>query len=865
MAHQAFSALSSVNSNTFFRVCFPNQYPSLKRPQPLPLGTITVFRGRLRNHTFTRGHCNYITCAVSHGDNNLKSAIDVPSVSQYPPSLWKDDFIDSVTIDNVASNEDDERMETLISEIKAIFHSMHDGETSPSAYDTAWVARVAAIDGSNRPQFPQTLDWILHNQLPDGSWGEERFFLSYDRLLNTLACLITLTIWGAGNAHVHKGLEFIHKHAQQMEDSVDSQRPSGFETVFTAMLKEAKSLGLDLPYELPILEHILKKREAKLKRIPINVLHTVPTALLFSLEGLQEVVDWEKIMKFQSKDGSFLTSLASTACVYMHTGDPKCMQFLSSVVARFGDHVPNFYPLDLFERLWAVDTVERLGIDRHFKNEIKEALDYVYRYWDDERGIGWARENTLAEIDNTVMALRILRLHGYDVSSDVLKNFRDENGEFFCFVGETQKGLTDMLNLYRCSQVAFPGETMMEEAKVFTSNYLRNAIESNNAFDKWSVKKNLPGEVEYALKYPWHRSLPRVEARNYIELFGSDDVWLGKNVYLLHNVSNVKYLELAKLDFNRVQSMHHKEIQDIRRWWIESGFRQLNFTRDRVVEIYFSVAASMFEPEFAACRVAFTKAACLTIIIDDLHDTYGSIDDVLNPFTEAIRRWDLSKMDSLSDELKICFLGFYNTINDLAQEASNAHRWDVLAYFRKLWEVQLESANKEAKWSEAKYVPQLEEYIEIAKVTVGMGTIFLTSIFFMGVALPDHIIHQVDDRSNFLNLACITARLLDDIATFKVERERGELCSAVESYIKDNPGSSDKEALEHLHGILENARRELNWELLKPGQVPDCLKKLLFNATRAAELFCMNGTDGFGMSARDLEDHVKKCLFKPVG
>jgi len=34
---------------------------------------------------------------------------------------------------------------------------------------------------------------------------------------------------------------------------------------------------------------------------------------------------------------------------------------------------------DLLQRLSIVDQIERLGIDRHFKNEIKSALDYVYR------------------------------------------------------------------------------------------------------------------------------------------------------------------------------------------------------------------------------------------------------------------------------------------------------------------------------------------------------------------------------------------------------------------------------------------------------------------------------------------------------
>eukprot|EP01018_Ginkgo_biloba_P009406 Gb_33821 [translate_table: standard] len=91
----------------------------------------------------------------------------------------------------------------------------------------------------------------------------------------------------------------------------------------------------------------------------------------------------------------------------------------------------------------------------------------------------------------------------------------------------------------------------MEEAKTFTTNHLQNALAKNNAFDKWDVKKDLPGEVEYALKYPWHRSMPRLEATSYIEQFGSNDVWLEKIVYKMLYVSNEKYLELAKLDFNK--------------------------------------------------------------------------------------------------------------------------------------------------------------------------------------------------------------------------------------------------------------------------------------------------------------------------
>lgn len=43
--------------------------------------------------------------------------------------------------------------------------------------------------------------------------------------------------------------------------------------------------------------------------------------------------------------------------------------------------VPNVYPVDMFEHIWVVDRLERLGISRYFKSEIKECMDYIHRYF----------------------------------------------------------------------------------------------------------------------------------------------------------------------------------------------------------------------------------------------------------------------------------------------------------------------------------------------------------------------------------------------------------------------------------------------------------------------------------------------------
>jgi hypothetical protein len=75
----------------------------------------------------------------------------------------------------------------------------------------------------------------------------------------------------------------------------------------------------------------------------------------------------------------------------------------------------------------------------------------------------------------------------------------------------------------------------------------------------------------------------------------------------------------------------------VQRWWTSSGFSELKFTRDRVAEIYFAPASFMFEPHFASCRAVYTKFSILTVILDDLYDGHGTLDN-LELFSQAVKR-----------------------------------------------------------------------------------------------------------------------------------------------------------------------------------------------------------------------------------
>ncbi|KAK8959283.1 hypothetical protein KSP40_PGU017491 [Platanthera guangdongensis] len=418
----------------------------------------------------------------------------------------------------------------LIKEIKTMLRSLNDGEITSSAYDTAWVAMVPNLNGDGGPHFPSCLRWIIDNQLDDGSWGDEILFSAHDRIINTLACAVALRSWSVCPAQCERGLLFLRENMWRMtEENHEELMPIGFEVALPSLIDIAKGLGLDFPYKDPALKDIYEKREIKMKRIPREVMHKIPTSLLHSLEGMPGL-EWEMLLRLQSLEGSFLFSPSSTAYALMETRDENCLRYLEKVVDRFHGGVPNVYPVDIFEHLWVVDRLERLGISHYFQAEIEDLMQYVFKYWS-EKGLCWARNSKVHDIDDTAMGFRLLRLHGYSVSPEVFRNF-ERDGEFFGFIGQSNQSVTGIYNLNRASQLVFSGEEILNQAKSFSYHFLRQKQSSNQLLDKWVIAKDLPGEVAYALDFPFYASLPRIEARWYIQEYGSgDDIWIGKTLY----------------------------------------------------------------------------------------------------------------------------------------------------------------------------------------------------------------------------------------------------------------------------------------------------------------------------------------------
>ena len=129
--------------------------------------------------------------------------------------------------------------------------------------------------------------------------------------------------------------------------------------------------------------------------------------------------------------------------------------------------------------------------------------------------------------------------------TEIFDVFKDETRKF---KESPSNDIQGILSLYEASFLLIPGETILEEARDFTSKHLKDFFNNNKE------ENYLYTLVGHALEVPVHWRVPRVEARWFIDLCRNKRTDL-----------NPTFLELAILDFNIVQSTHQQELKELYR------------------------------------------------------------------------------------------------------------------------------------------------------------------------------------------------------------------------------------------------------------------------------------------------------------
>ncbi|KAI3908152.1 hypothetical protein MKW98_029453 [Papaver atlanticum] len=497
--------------------------------------------------------------------------------------------------------------------------------------------------------------------------------------------------------------------------------------------------------------------------------------------------------------------------------------------------------------LQLISNIQRLGFSYHFDNEIKDAMEAMFK----DNDIIWDE----VDLFTRAVRFRLLRQHGFDVPQEVFKSFVEETRSSMELMMKACMDNTEfvqgILSAFESSFYAVEGEKVLEELREVTSGLLNQYAsvskeqqeeETNN---KTMIMKRL---VSHALGIPLHWVMQRLEARWYIDTYE-----------MMEDRMEPLLLEFAKLDFNMIQADFQEDLKHISRWWQEMDYLGiLKFSRDRWVECFFWSVGCNFEPKFRIYGRHLTKISCVLTTTDDMYDIYSSPDEI-KMFTEAVERWDINTVDDLPYHMKICFMALFNALNDIAYDVLKKHGFHAISYLKTSLADFCKSYLEEEKWHN--HTPTLEEYINIAWISVS-GSILPAVGFFVLTKEPtkealDSIMNY--NSSEVRRGAYTIMRLTNDLATSSDELERGDTPTSIQCYMHQT-GVSESATREHIKHIISETWMKMNNDKFSRSVFSELFIDSMLNVARASQCIYQFG-DGFGVAAEPLTKRNAMSLF----
>ncbi|KAL5549586.1 hypothetical protein UlMin_004817 [Ulmus minor] len=490
-------------------------------------------------------------------------------------------------------------------------------------------------------------------------------------------------------------------------------------------------------------------------------------------------------------------------------------------------------------QLKLIDAVQRLGLSYHFENEIEQALHDQYSLYVAYKNDHGDHEE---DLNHVALRFRLLRQHGYYISCDMLEKFKDDSGNF---KDSLVSNIQAMLRLYEATHLRLNGEDILDEALAFTSTHLKSILTKLNNNDPLSA------QITCALKRPLRKCLDRLQARDYMSIFEDEAT---------HNKA---LLELAKLDFNLVQSMHREELSEISRWWKELDFaRKLPFTiRDRIVELYFWIMGVYFEPKFSRGRRILSKIIALASLLDDIYDSFGTFEE-LEVFTKAMDRWDVNCKDELPEYMQLCYQTIINVYKKFEEEELAEEEKYRLHYAKESLKIASKAYFDEAKWLNQGYFPTMEEYLEVALVSTCYPMLTLSSFVGMGDVITKDVFEWIFNNPKILRASTVICRYMDDIVSHKFEQERTHIPSGIECYQKQY-GGTEEEVYDEFNKKIENGWKDINQEFLRPTPMPMPILNRVLNFSRVMD-FLYKDSDGFTHVGKVVKDVITAVLIDQV-
>ncbi|XP_039166667.1 alpha-farnesene synthase-like [Eucalyptus grandis] len=419
-----------------------------------------------------------------------------------------------------------------------------------------------------------------------------------------------------------------------------------------------------------------------------------------------------------------------------------------------------------------------------------------------------------------------------------------------------------MIELLEASHLALEGENILHEAKAFSTGILRERVSSlDGRLFKCTV---------HALELPLHWRVQWFDIKWQISLYEQRE----------DKQSNL--LELAKLNFDTVQATHQRDLREISRWWRDLGLMEhVDFTRDRLVESFLCALGLSQETRLSSLRKSLTKVVILILVIDDVYDLYGSLEE-LECFTSAITRWDSEQIQQLPECMKVCFRALNDVIHEIAYDIGKDEDWHlVLPHLAKAWADFCKALLTEAKWDNMGYTPSLEEYLSNAWTSSSGPLIMSHASFLVGHMNLEDVADLLERNKDLIYNVSMIIRLCNDLGTSTViikllcrsylptefdmmPKETGDAPSSVVCYMREANVPEDV-ARKHIKELINQAWKSINAHCFGNVETPfvRTFIDVTVNASRVAHMLYQFG-DGFGVQDGDIRRQILSAVIHPV-
>ncbi|EOA28595.1 hypothetical protein CARUB_v10024815mg, partial [Capsella rubella] len=435
------------------------------------------------------------------------------------------------------------------------------------------------------------------------------------------------------------------------------------------------------------------------------------------------------------------------------------------------------------KRILTIYLLVALGLAYHFEDEIDDNLKHSFENMETVM----AGETDLSTVS---VIFWVFRTYGYNLSSDVFKRFKGEDGKFKECLKEDAKGL---LNLYEATQLGTTTDDILDEAMIFASSHLERLVGG-------TCPPHISRVIRNALYMPQHHNADILFASEYIRFYKQEDA------------HNKVLLELAKLNFKFLQLHWINELKTLTKWWNDQDLASKlpPYFRHRVVECHLYAVIMYFEPQYSLGRIKLAKLLVLLTVTDDSCDRYGSVPEVAK-FLDCIERWDPDLGESLPDYLKTVFKFTMDVFEDCerAGKSEEGRSYNVEGALAE------RSHLNYVEWAKTDKVPTFEEYLEVGGVGVTMYATIALGLLGLGPsATREEGYAWLKSRPKLVHDLASKGRIMNDKTGFKDDMSRGFIANAVNYYMNEF-GATEEETYKAFHKMVRDLEKSVNTELLK--------------------------------------------------